>query len=118
MYMPDPVLAKQRVEAPPFGHLLLFNVYGLELHRPHDDPYNAVVRELEKDGSHRNVYLVDDSGTPKWRVGDYDQPYAPDMFVDVKCSPEPDKAIGVTGCGNIFEISLADGSLNKIGWTK
>jgi hypothetical protein len=118
MYMPDPALAKQRLDVPPFGRLLRFDVYGLELHQPRDDPYNAVVREMEKEGSHRNVFLVDANERPLWRVSDYEQPYAPDFFVDVSPLPEPEKAKGLTGGGHIFEINLADGSLKKIGWTK
>ena len=118
MYMPDPQLAKQVVECPPFGRLLRFDVYGLALHRP-DDPYNAVVRRLQEEGMHRNVFLVDQNNAPLWRVADYWQSETEsDMFVDIRCSEQPGYAEGVTGSGHIFKITLADGSLEKIGWTK
>jgi hypothetical protein len=117
MFMPDPELATQSLDVPPFGRLLRFVAYGLELHRK-DDPYNEVVRELQIEGSHRNVYLVDYDGVIKWRVADYDQPYAPDVFIDLESSSVQGKAIGFTFRGNIFEINLEDGSLTKTGWTK
>lgn len=118
MYMPDRALAKQCLRVPPYGQLLRFEVYSVKVHQPHDDPYNAVVRELEKVGSHRNVFLVDHDGMPLWRVADYEQPFPPDSFVEIGVLPEPEKARGLTFRGHIFEISLADGSLKRIGWTK
>lgn len=116
--MPDPTLAKQSLDVPPHGRLLRFNVYGLELHEPRDDPYNAVVRELQKQGAHRNVFLVDMSNQPIWRIADYDIPFATDFFIDISRLPEPSKVRGITVRGHIFEINLSDGSSKKIGWTK
>jgi hypothetical protein len=118
MYMPNAALACQRLDVPPYGQLLRFTVYGLELPHPPDDPYDEVVLALQQEGAHRNVFLVDDGGNPVWRIADYEQFGLADMFVDVCPSNEPGKATGYTGRGHIFEIDLADGRLKKIGWTK
>ena len=118
MYMPDPTVARQCLDCGPLGRLLRFTVYGLDLHQPPDDPYNEIVKELEKDGSNRNVFLVDDHDAPIWRIADYEQYGLADMFVHIYFAEGPFKTNGITANGHIFEINLTDGSLKKIGWSK
>ncbi len=118
MYMPDPVLAKQCLDCGSLGRLLRFTVYSLDLHQPPDDPYNEVAKELKKEGSNRNIFLVDDHDNPIWRIADYEQYGLADMFVHIRSTEEAATAIGITANGHIFEINLADGSLKKIGWNK
>jgi hypothetical protein len=116
--MPDPVLAEQQLDVPPFGRLLRVDLYGLKPRHPRDLPYSAVARKFQEEGCHTNVFLVDDNNHPIWRIADYELYRLTDSFVSLRPSGEQGKAIGVTFQGHIFEITLADGSLKKIGWTK
>jgi hypothetical protein len=118
VYLPDPSLAAQSLVVTDKLRLLRFDVYDIALH-PSNDPYNAVVRELERGGAHRNVFLVDKDNNPIWRVADYELPLGNDMFVGLQLSDEnPNVAIGITADGHVFQIRLADGTLKKIGWRK
>lgn len=73
--------------------------------------------------ANRNVFLVDSKGSEVWRVEYHECPHGndpfhgSDPFVGVDVSPDG-FITGLTWDGWRFEISLADGSLKKTGWTK
>ena len=116
-YMPDRSLASEELSVGEYGTILLFEVYELD-HCEESDPYREILANLDKDGLHRNLFLVDQEDHLVWRVSDYTQ-NLPDCFLAVRSfDEETGEIVGVTFHGTVFSISLKDGSLKKIGWEK
>lgn len=101
-----------------------------------DDPYNSVIKELDKEGIDRNVFMVDNDGLPIWRVesqGQYNFGNATDVFIgiwghdkticsNIEYQDYVDETCvyiyGQTFSGFIYKIRLSDGTLSDRTWTK
>ncbi|GEM_PF-2778738 len=135
MYIPDLSLSQRRIQVANCGSVLLFNAWDPEFMRP-DDPYTSVIKELDKEGIGRNVFMVDNDGLPIWRVesqGQYNFGNATDGFIGIWgrdkiiCSKKEyqdyvdescDYIHGQTFYGFIYKIRLSDGTLFDRTWTK
>lgn len=128
MYMPDISYAESAISLGDDGAIILFsgNRYGGKTLDP--EAYAQILAELKKAGSHRNVFRVDQNGLPVWRIADYSFPEdMPDFFVSIQLNDsdskpsdcgQPNYLSGQTINGNVFRISMDDGSLERIAWVK
>jgi len=130
MYIPKLSFAQSRIQIGNIGIVVLFDIFNFK-HLSVDDPYRLVLHNLDLDGRHRNVFMVDNDGVPIWRVQDYELPFEFDSFISIRGTEEPwnywayenrkiDNSevyiFGDTFCGFTFKINLADGTLSDRQW--
>lgn len=71
---------------------------------------------FSKEEYNRNVFRIDAQGKTIWRVAFHYGVHGYDPFVDIRL--ENESIIGFTFEGWQFQISVGDGGLTKIGWSK